>query len=71
MIIATKLEGRGEHHLFVVVVVYHLTVVAIGHGLLKKLWPLVLGCVLRTVGKLFRPAYFVRTTPLLPHPGHE
>ena len=33
-----------------VVVVYHITIVAIGHGLLKKLWPLVLGCVLRTAG---------------------
>ena len=31
-----------------VVVVYHVTIVAIGHGLLKKFWPLVLGCVLRT-----------------------
>ena len=33
-----------------VVVVYHVTIVAIRHGLLKKFWPLVLGCVLRTVG---------------------
>ena len=32
----------------VVVVVYIVTIVAIGHGLLKKFWPLVLGCVLRT-----------------------
>ena len=36
----------GKH----VVVVYHVTIVAIGHGLLKKFWPLVLGCVLRTAG---------------------
>ena len=28
-----------------VVVVYHVTIVAIGHGLLKKFWPMVLGCV--------------------------
>ena len=28
------------------VVVYHVTIVAIGHGLLKKFWPLVIGCVL-------------------------
>ena len=35
-----------------VVVVYHVTIVAIGHGLLKKFWPLVLGCVLRTAGRL-------------------
>ena len=34
----------------VVVVVYHVTIVAIGHGLLKKFWPLLLGCVLRTAG---------------------
>ena len=31
-----------------VVVVYHVTIVAIGHGLLKKFWPMVIGCVLRT-----------------------
>ena len=35
-----------------VVVVYDVTIVAIGHGLLKKFWPLVLGCVLRTAGSL-------------------
>ena len=35
-----------------VVVVYHVTIVAIGHGLLMKLWPLVIGCVLRTAGSL-------------------
>ena len=33
-----------------VVVVYHVTIVAIGHGLLKKFLPLLLGCVLRTAG---------------------
>ena len=33
-----------------VVDVYHVTIVAIGHGLLKKFWPLVIGCVLRTEG---------------------
>ena len=33
-----------------VVVVYHVTIVAILHGLLKKFWPLVLGSVLRTAG---------------------
>ena len=58
----------------IVVVVYHVTIVAIRHGLLKKLWPLVIGCVLGTAGSylnLFRPTYFVRTTKLLPHPGHE
>ena len=56
-----------------VVVVYHVTIVAIGHGLLKKFWPMVIGCVLRMAGsysKLCRPAYFVRITQLLPHPGH-
>ena len=34
-------------HLDIVVVVYHVTIVAIGHGLLKKFWPMVIGCVLR------------------------
>ena len=33
-----------------VVVVYHVTIVAIGHGLLKKFWPMVIGWVLRTAG---------------------
>ena len=32
------------------VVVYHVTIVAIGHGLLKKFSPMVIGCVLRTAG---------------------
>ena len=59
-----------------VVVVYHVTIVAIGHGLLKKFWPF--GNRLRSTHcreflymKLCRPAYFVRTTQFLPHPGHE
>ena len=30
----------------VVIVVYHVTIVAIGRGLLKKFWPMVIGCVL-------------------------
>ena len=34
----------------VVFVVCHVTIVAIGQGLLKKFWPLVIGCVLRTIG---------------------
>ena len=37
-------EGDG------VVDVHRVTIVAIGHGLLKKIWPLVIGCVLRTAG---------------------
>ena len=32
------------------VVVCHVTIVSIGHGLLKKFWLLVIGCVLRTAG---------------------
>ena len=43
-------EAVAEVCSFHVVVVYHVTIVAIGHGLLKKFWPLVLGCVLRTAG---------------------
>ena len=33
-----------------VVVVHHVTIAAIGHGLWKQFWPLVIGCVLRTAG---------------------
>ena len=33
-----------------VVVVYHVLIVPMGHKLLKKLWPMVVGCVLRTAG---------------------
>ena len=53
---ALQLDGIPEIGAYmksvVVVVVYHVTIVAIGHGLLKKFWPcfLVLGCVLRTAG---------------------
>ena len=59
-----------------VVAVYHVTILGIAHGLVKKFWPMVIGCVLRTCRefnylKLCRPAYFVRTTQLLPHPGLE
>ena len=59
-----------------VVVVYHVTIVAIGHGLLKKCWPFVTRlrsahCREFNYLKLCRPAYFIRTTQLLPHPGHE
>jgi len=41
----TWTHSTGKTH---VVVVYHVTIVAIGHGLLKKFWPMVIGCVLRT-----------------------
>ena len=51
------------------------TIVAIGHGMLKKFWPF--GTRLRSTHfrefnylKLCRPAYFIRTTQLLPHPSH-
>ena len=51
------------------VVVYHVTIVPIGHGLLKKFWPLVLlrstHCRVLKYLKLCRPAYFVRTTQLV------
>ena len=32
------------------VAVYHVTILAIGHGLLTKFWPMVIGCILRTAG---------------------
>ena len=35
-------------HLWAIVIVYHVTIVAIGHGLMTKFWPLVIVCVLRT-----------------------
>ena len=34
-------------------VVYHVTIVASGHGLLKKCYPAVLDCVLRIAGSSF------------------
>ena len=45
------LKGNKKQYTDVsVVVVFHVTIVAIGHGLLKKFWPLVLGYVLGTAG---------------------
>ena len=49
-ITATAVLEKGRIGIYVVVVVYQVTVVAIGHGLLNKFWPLVIGCVLRTAG---------------------
>ena len=43
-----------------VLVAYHVSIVAAGHGLLRKFWPVVIiSCV------LYRPAYFMRTTQLI------
>ena len=59
---------------FVVVVVYHVSIVALGHGLLKTCWPFGSRLLRSTHCREFllcRPAYFVRTTQLLPHTGHE
>ena len=39
---------KHQRYSFHVSVVYHVTIVAIGHGLLKKFWPMMIGCVLRT-----------------------
>ena len=54
---------------WLVVVVCHVTVVAIGQGLLKEFWPMVIGSLLPSTHfrefyylKLCRPAFFVRTT---------
>ena len=59
-----------------VVVVYHVTIVAIGHGLMKKFWPF--GTTLRSTHcrefnclKLCRPAYFIRTTIYRHNPGPQ
>ena len=66
--------SRGGRQKYVVVV-YHVTNLASGHGLLNNLLPLLISCVLCTAGSsdqiLCRPVYFVRTTQLLPYPGHE
>ena len=67
---ATVTRHLRNHNLIrgCVVVVYHVTIVTI----------LAYGDRLRSTHcrefhylKLCRPAYFVRTTQLLPHPGHE
>ena len=42
--LATRYAGTC----ILVVVVYHITIVAIGHRMLKKFLPMVIGCVLRT-----------------------
>ena len=34
----------------VIVVVYHVTIVAIGHRMFKEIWPISRGCVLCTAG---------------------
>ena len=49
----TSLKGLSVISLYLDVVVYHVNIVAIGHGLLKKFWPLVIGCVLRTALLLY------------------
>ena len=43
----TRLRDGGW---WTAVVVYHVTIVAIGHGLLKKFRLIEMGCVLRTAG---------------------
>ena len=70
--IPTQMSMDNGH----VVVIYHVTLVAIGHGLLNKCWPF--GSRLRSTYcrefhdmKLCRPAYFVSTTQFLPPPGHK
>ena len=37
----------------VIVVVYHLTIIAVGHGLLNRLLHMGIGCVQRTAGSFF------------------
>ena len=60
----------------IVVVVYHITIVAIEHGFVEEI--LAFGTRLHSTHcrefnylKLCSPAYFVRTTQLLPYPGHK
>ena len=48
---------RMFHSITSVGVVYHVTIVAIGHGLSKKFWPMVISFVLRV--KKNRGTFFV------------
>ena len=53
----------------IIVVVNRVTIIAIGHGLLKKFLPTGIGCILRTAGSSLIKSYadpltFVRTTQL-------
>ena len=51
VVVINMVKNQGKVHCtkyVYVVVVYHLTIVAIGHGLLKKFWPMVIVCVVRT-----------------------
>ena len=40
------------------VVVYHVIIVSIGHGLLKKFWHMVIGCGLRAAGSTYIVLFF-------------
>ena len=51
--VAFKIKKKYDLYIFLeecrdikCVVVHHLTIVAIGHGLMKKFLPMVIGCVL-------------------------
>ena len=73
--VVVRAEEGGNHLWVHVFVVYHVTIVADGHWWLQISGSMVICCVLSTAGsiflKLYRPAWFVRITQLLPHPGHE
>ena len=66
---------NNVHVCNVCVVDNHVAILALdnGHGLLKKFWPMVIGCVLRTAGSslILRPAYCVKTTLFLPHSDQD
>ena len=51
-LLALELEILRQVHywLHVVFVVYHETIVVVGHELLKIFWPMVIGCVPSTAG---------------------
>ena len=74
--LARPQETSASQPLVSVVVVHHVTIVAIDMGCWRHFG--LFGNMLRSTHcreflyvKLCRPAYFVRTTQLLPHPGHE
>ena len=55
-----------------VVVVYHVTIVAIGHEWVKKCWSIWFYALQGVpLFETMQTVFFARTTQLLPHPGHE
>ena len=58
------------NYLVVFVVVNHITIVAIEHGLSKKFWPMVYALQGVSLFETMQTP-LLKTTQFLPHPGHE